>query len=117
MTDIKAQLIEAAVYLDYLFEGSRHVPMDLRHSKRIRGRVEDGDENTVALFFYGGVPEVFLALGPSVLPLLARWLRTEVTYGEGIHDESCQAGWCQAMDALALADHILKSKEVATWSL
>lgn len=116
MTGIKTRLIEAADYLDYLFEGSRHVPMDLRHSTRIRGRVEDSDENTVALFFYGGVPEVFLALGPAVLSLLSRWLRTEATYGSGsdIHDESCQAGWCQAVDALAVADQILKAKEKST---
>jgi hypothetical protein len=111
MTDIKARLTEAADYLDNLYEGSRYIPGDLIHSEAQRGLVkalpEDAPDATrahpVAQFFYDGAAEVFLALGPAALPLLADVLRTEAS-----------EEWLPGAAAVALANHILKEKERQT---
>jgi hypothetical protein len=58
----------------------------------------------VALFFYGGAADVFLTLGPAVLPLLAMTLRKTAAEHSGVPSETVMA-------ALALTDHILKAKE------
>lgn len=126
MTDIKARLLEAADYLDYLHEGSRHIPVSLAHSKFSSGLVikaggSDTNEWHVAHFFWGGAAEVFIALGPAVLPLLAKWLRSEADDAamiDAINDKDTDNPGKtrvlyrpQASDALALADHILKTRE------
>jgi hypothetical protein len=110
MRDIKTRLIEAADYLDYLYEGSKHIPVDLMHDRefraglvRPRDNAEVTDVNPVAQFFYGGAAEVFTALGPAALPLLARLLRSEA--------EAPKIGRTINFNAEVLADHILKEKE------
>lgn len=114
MIDIKARLTEAADYLDHLYEGARHIPEDLRHSPKVRGRVEDHNENTAALCFYGGLAEVILALSPASIPGIAQWLRTEAACNAGDEDHEatgCTVETCTALAALAVAENILKVKE------
>jgi len=114
--DLKERLLAAADYCDWLYEGSKHVPTDLRHSERIRGRIEDGEENTAAIVFYGGLAEVYLSLGSGVLSVLARWLRTEAKTwaGDEIHERNCSAVVCTGCAAEELADRLLKAKEKLT---
>lgn len=112
MTDIKNRLTGAADHLDYLYEGAKHLPADLIHSDERRGLVTTVvTERPVAQFFWGGAAEVFLALGPAALPILARILREEarVTISEA-HGENCSDD-CVTLDYLRLADHILITKE------
>ncbi len=117
MTDIKARLTEAADYLEYLFEGSKHVPDGLFQTAAQRGLVRGPADEVVAQFFYGGAADVFIALGPAALPLLARMFRAE-TYcagDDGDHEKSgCTDTNCTALAALKLADYILKAKETET---
>jgi len=110
-TDIKARLTEAADYLDHLYGGSKHVPADLMHDRDFRrglvrptASAEVTDVHPVAQFFWGGLPEVFLALGPAALPLLSKLLRTQAEERSGVPSQSDMA-------AIALADHILAQKE------
>lgn len=104
MTDIKARLLEAADNLDHLHEGSKHIPTDLVHSDATRGLVKCADRvQPVALFYFGGAAEVFLTLGPAVLPLLAQTLRKAAEDHFGVPSETVLA-------ACDLADHILKEK-------
>ena len=99
----RERLIEAADHLDYLYEGSKHIPTDLFHSAINRGWVLDRapDSRPVAQFLYGGAAEVFLTMGPAALPLLSPLLRQ---VADNPTDGTVTA-------ALTLADHILKQKE------
>lgn len=106
----RERLIAAADQLDCLYEGSEHIPTDLFHDRDFRvglvrpecTRVSDmADLHAVAHFFYGGAAEVFLTMGPAVLPLLSPLLRQVA--------DSPTDGALTA--ALALADHILEQKE------
>lgn len=121
MTNIKDRLTEAADYLDYLYEGSKHVPDDLFQPEGERSIVlSPSADRPVAQFFWGGVAEVFVALGPAVLPLLAQWLRDEAVDVEMIDrinavdpDNDGKTRVLhkpQTSDAFALADRILKGK-------
>lgn len=126
MTDIKARLLEAADHLDYLHEGSKHIPTDLVHSEERRGLVMSTETDAhrarqVGQFFWGGAAEVFITLGPAVLPLLANWLHSEaddVAMIDAINSrDPDNPGKTrvlyrpQTSDALRLADHILKTRE------
>lgn len=126
MSTIAVRLTEAADYLDYLHEGAKHIPADLERNTDIKGLVAqperpDGGVHRVAQFFYGGAAEVFLALGPAVLPLLAKLLREEarnVAMSESINGllaqikSDAQPMYLEsALAAVTVADHILKSKE------
>lgn len=102
------RLIKAADRLDYLYEGSKHIPRDLAHSEVTRGLVvKDGrsatNERPVAQFFWGGAAEVFVTLGPAVLPLLATLLRKTAADRAGVPSATVLA-------ALAFADHVLKEE-------
>lgn len=99
MSDAKARLTEAAEHLDWLYEGAKHLPSDLVHDRDFRMGLVRSENRSVAQFFYGGAAEVFMTLGPDVLPLLSTLLRSEAgritpTYG-----------------SVQLADHIIATKE------
>jgi hypothetical protein len=97
----RQQLIKAAERLEYLYERSKHIPTDLIHDRGYRvGWVHEKSATgeLVAQFHYGGAAEVFLTLGPAVLPILADVLRTEA--GRAVPNG----------DAVRLADHILKTE-------
>lgn len=114
MKDIKKQLIAAADYLDELYEGAKHIPENLRHSPKVKGRVEDYDQNTAALCFYGGMAESIVTLGPAMQPLLAQWLRTESLHlvDDELHGEECTIDVCTAVAAAAVAERILKARKI-----
>lgn len=111
MTDIPARLTEAADYLDYLYEGAKHIPTELFHDRDFRVGLIHTEQSggmhhsEVAQFFYGGAAEVFLTLGPAALPLLAQLLRSEA--------EGTSIGRPVNFNAKILADHILKAKAAA----
>lgn len=100
---IAARLNEAADYLDYLYEGAKHIPTDMFHDEERKGLVRT-QQREAAVFFYSGAAEVFLTLGPAALPVLAGWLRATARVYSGVPGERIQA-------ALAFADHVLKTKE------
>ena len=102
MTDIPARLREAADHLDHLYEGAKHIPTDMFEDEERNGYVRTSHWE-VALFRWGGAAEVFLALGPAALPLLAEWLRATARVYSGVPGDRIQA-------ALAFAEHILKTK-------
>jgi hypothetical protein len=108
MTDIVARLNAAADHLDWLYEGAKHIPSDMIHDRDFRMGMVRADQWKVAQFFYGGAAEVFLTLGPDVLPLLSKLLRTTAA------SHLCNLGTETADAVVALADHILKAKEEGT---
>lgn len=131
MTDVKARLTEAADYLDYLYEGSKHIPAEAFHDKHRRGvvRAFQADPHSpepaalVAQFFYGGAADVFLALGPGALPLLSALLRHEaadvamcdaINERDPDNDGKTRVLYRDATSsAMALAAYILKAKDQA----
>lgn len=109
MTDaITGRILAAADHLDYLHEGSRHIPTDLIHDRDFRvGLVCTRNQQvgqTVAQFFYGTAAEVFMTLGPACLPLAATLLRAVAAGSLDVPSDV-------TMSAYRLADHILKIKE------
>ena len=120
MTTPTERLTLAADRLDHLHEGAKHIPTDLIHDRDFRMGLVRTQQVEVAQFFYGGAAEVFLTLGPAVLPMLAKLLRAEVKSvkaSESIHGILTRPSGDQpqyldsTVAALAFADHILKTEE------
>ncbi len=75
MSGIKETLNAAADRLDRLHEGSEHIPDGIMHDREFRRGLVRTETERVAQFYYGGAAEVFIALGPESVPLLADLLR------------------------------------------
>lgn len=125
MTTPTERLNRAAYRLDHLYEGAKHIPTDLFHDRDFRVGLVNSESHepgpSIAQFYWGGAAEVFLALGPAVLPMLAKLLREEarnVAMSESINGLLAQnrsdaqpSYLASALAALAFADHILNTEE------
>ena len=105
-------LRQAADICESLHEGARHIPADLIHDREFRVGLVNSNEGgegftppSVAQFYYGGAAEVFLTLGPAVLPLLASIFRTMARYGS---NDSRVIYRVPGPEILALARHIIE---------